>query len=57
MKRIVIKIGSNILASAEKGLNAKRLKTIAEDISAIVDKGAEVVIVSSGAVAAGLKKL
>ncbi len=57
MKRIVIKIGSTILASAEEGLNSKRLGTIAEDISAIVDKGIEVVIVSSGAVAAGLKKL
>jgi glutamate 5-kinase len=57
MKRIVIKIGSSILASAEQGLNAKRLKALSEDISAIADKGAEVVIVSSGAVAAGLKKL
>ena len=57
MKRLVIKIGSNILASAEKGLNTRRMKTIASDISAIADMGAEVVIVSSGAVAAGLKKL
>ncbi len=57
MKRIVIKIGSSILASAEQGLNARRLKALAEDISAIADKGAEVAIVSSGAVAAGLKKL
>ncbi len=57
MKRLVIKIGSNILASAEQGLNTKRLRTITKDISGIMDRGHEVVLVSSGAVAAGLKKL
>jgi glutamate 5-kinase len=57
MKRLVIKIGSNILASADKGLNTKRLKTIISDISSIIDGGYEIVIVSSGAIAAGLKKL
>jgi len=57
MKRLVIKIGSNILASAEQGLNTRRLRTITKDISGIMDSGYEVVLVSSGAVAAGLKKL
>ncbi|UCH44833.1 MAG: glutamate 5-kinase [Nitrospiraceae bacterium] len=57
MKRFVIKIGSNILASADKGLNTKRLKAIISDISSIIDGGHEIVIVSSGAIAAGLKKL
>ncbi|MBI4842723.1 MAG: glutamate 5-kinase [Nitrospirae bacterium] len=57
MKRIVIKIGSNILASAEEGLNTRRMRVIAKEISEITDTGAEAVIVSSGAVAAGLKKL
>jgi glutamate 5-kinase len=57
MKRLVIKIGSNILASAEQGLNTKRLRAITKDISEVVDKGHQVVMVSSGAIAAGLKKL
>ncbi len=57
MKRLVIKIGSNILASAEQGLNTRRLSAITKDISQAVDNGCEVVMVSSGAVAAGLKKL
>jgi len=57
MKRLVIKIGSNILASADRGLNTKRLQAIISDISSIIDSGYEVVIVSSGAIAAGLKKL
>ena len=38
-------------------VTTKRLKAIAKDISDIIDRGAEVVIVSSGAIAAGLKKL
>lgn len=57
MKRIVIKIGSNILASAERGLNTRRLSAIARNISAVVADGHQAVIVTSGAVAAGLKKL
>jgi len=57
IKRIVIKIGSNILASAEQGLNIRRLRSLVKDISEVIDAGHEVVIVSSGAVAAGLKKL
>lgn len=57
MKRIVIKIGSNILASADYGLNTKRLQSIIQDISGIAEKGLDIIIVSSGAIAAGLKKL
>ncbi|GAB4536104.1 MAG: glutamate 5-kinase [Thermodesulfovibrionia bacterium] len=57
MKRVVIKIGSNIIASATEGLDIRRLSAIANDISDIVDVGFEPVIVSSGAVAAGLGKL
>ena len=57
MKRLIIKIGSNILASAERGLNTKRLRAITKDIADVIDGGHEVVIVSSGAIAAGLKKL
>lgn len=57
MKRIVIKIGSNILASPEKGLNTRRLRAIVKDVAEIAGRGIEVVMVSSGAIAAGLKKL
>lgn len=57
MKRLVIKIGSNLLASAEQGLDTRRLRAIAKDISEIIDAGHQAVMVSSGAVASGLKKL
>ncbi|MEW6108444.1 MAG: glutamate 5-kinase [Nitrospirota bacterium] len=56
MKRIVVKIGSNILAEKD-GLDTKRISSIASDISEIYDMGYEVVLVSSGAVAAGMRKL
>ncbi len=57
MKRLIIKIGSNILADEKAGLNTKRISSLAKDISALQDKGYEVVVVSSGAVAAGMMKL
>lgn len=57
MKRIVIKIGSNILAHERDGLDTRRIATISRDISDLQDKGYDVVIVSSGAIAAGMRKL
>src|SRR5512135_3842019 len=57
MKRLVVKIGSNILADEKEGLNTKRIFSIASDIAELKDEGYEVVIVSSGAVAAGMRKL
>jgi glutamate 5-kinase len=57
MKRLVVKIGSNILADEKEGLDIKRISLIAGDISEIRKNGYEVLIVSSGAVAAGMRKL
>jgi glutamate 5-kinase len=57
MSRVVVKIGSNILTEKKGGLNSRRVFAIARDVSEAVDAGHEVVIVSSGAVAAGMKKL
>jgi glutamate 5-kinase len=57
MKRLVVKIGSNILSDEKEGLNLKRISSIAGDISEVRGNGYEVLIVSSGAVAAGMRKL
>ncbi len=57
MKRFVVKIGSNVLASGGDGLDLRRIQSISNDISAVQDRGFEVALVSSGAVAAGMKKL
>lgn len=56
-KRIVIKIGSNILTSSDGGLDLERIKAIVNDISVLHDEGYDPVIVSSGAIAAGMKNL
>lgn len=55
--RIVVKIGSNIIAGEKDGLDEGRLRQIASDVSRLYDDGGEAVIVSSGAIAAGMKKL
>ncbi len=52
-----MKIGSNILASDDNGLDLEMIHSIADDISSVRDEGYEVAVVSSGAVAAGMKKL
>jgi glutamate 5-kinase len=57
VKRITIKIGSNILAHTEEGLDIRRISAISRDISGLHDKGYDVVVVSSGAIAAGMRKL
>jgi glutamate 5-kinase len=50
--RIVVKVGSNVLAG-EAGLRPARMRGLADDISALVAAGRQIVLVSSGAVAAG----
>lgn len=57
MKRIVVKIGSNILAHGNEGLDMERIASIAHDIAEIHNSGCDIVLVSSGAIAAGMKKL
>ena len=57
MKRLVVKIGSNILADDSEGLNTRRISSIAGDIAEVKNMGYEVILVSSGAVAAGMRKL
>lgn len=56
-KRIVVKIGSSLLASRDTGLRPERIDRLAEDIAALRTSGRDVLIVSSGAVISGIKKL
>lgn len=52
-KRVIIKIGSNVLATAEGLPDVSRIRNICSQIVAIQKQGIEVVLVSSGAVASG----
>jgi len=56
VRRTVIKIGSSIL-STDAGINRPRLHSLAEEICALHRRGIEIVVVSSGAVAAGRARL
>lgn len=56
-KRIVIKIGSNVIASRESGLNETRMQRLACEISELVRQKIEVFIVSSGAILCGAKTM
>lgn len=52
-KRIVVKIGSNVLTQNDGLPDIDRIKQIAGQIAAVRKKGVEVILVSSGAVASG----
>ena len=56
--RIVVKFGSGILANAKgTALDTRQFKRLSREIAALVAAGHEVIVVSSGAVAAGLGAL
>jgi glutamate 5-kinase len=56
-KRIVVKIGSSLVSSREAGLEPERIDRLAEDLAALRSAGREVLVVSSGAIVSGIKKL
>ena len=56
-RRWVIKIGSAVLTDNGQGLNKASIERLAQSVIALREDGAEVIIVSSGAVAAGLARL
>jgi glutamate 5-kinase len=55
--RVIVKIGSNIVAGGEASLNTRRIRSIAKAVAEVCDMGHDVVLVSSGAIAAGMKKM
>ena len=57
VRRIVVKIGSSILASVERGLHYEVFSRLPKEISELKLQGYEFVLVSSGAIAAGMEKL
>ena len=55
-RRVVVKVGSAILTGKD-GLNQEFIANLAKDIAFLHDDGREVILVSSGAVAAGKRKM
>lgn len=55
--RIVVKIGSSSLTTEEGGLNLDSVAFFAAELAALRDAGHEVLLVTSGAVAAGFREI
>lgn len=53
-KTVVVKIGTNVLARPDDSLDVERVEHLAGQVHAIRESGRKVVVVSSGAVSAGL---
>ena len=56
-KRIVVKVGSSSLTTASGGIDPQRVRALVDALAAARTVGTEVVLVSSGAIAAGLAPL
>jgi glutamate 5-kinase len=56
VRRAVIKVGSNVL-SGPQGLRRERVRALAGEIAALVARGRQLVVVTSGAVATGAPRL
>ncbi len=56
-RTVVVKVGSNVLSRADDTLDPDRIRSLAGQIHRIRETGRQVVVVSSGAVAAGIGRL
>ena len=57
MRRLVVKIGSNVLTREDGALDVTRISALADQIATLWREGVQVVVVSSGAVASGRGEL
>ncbi len=57
VKRVVIKIGSRVLTDSDGALDMAVIGRICDEISVLHQRGLEVIVVSSGAIAAGRSEL
>lgn len=55
--RIVVKLGTNVLRNDDGFVSLPRVYTFIEDIARLVNSGKEVIVITSGAVSLGKKKL
>jgi glutamate 5-kinase len=56
-RRIVVKVGSSALTTTNGGLDAARVDALTDVLGELATQGREIVLVSSGAIAAGLAPL
>lgn len=56
-RRIVVKVGTRLLCGSKGQLNLKRMEGLVQELSALWKDGRDVILVSSGAIGAGVGKL
>ncbi len=56
-QRIVVKVGTNVLAAPGKPVDEERVDAISEQIATLMDQGHEIALVSSGAIGSGMAEL
>lgn len=56
-RRVVVKVGSSSLTTASGGLDPARVQALVDHLAGVRARGADLVLVSSGAIAAGLAPL
>jgi glutamate 5-kinase len=56
-KRIVVKIGSNVLTRKDGKLDVTRMSALVDQVAGLRQQGYEIILVSSGAVACGRREL
>lgn len=57
VQRIVVKVGSSLLTNLQTGLEREKIQGFCADIAALMKAGKEVILVSSGSIAEGCKRL
>ncbi|MFN3417501.1 MAG: glutamate 5-kinase, partial [Caldimonas sp.] len=56
-RRIVVKVGSSLVTNEGRGLDAHAIGNWCRQLAALAREGREVIMVSSGAIAEGMKRL
>ena len=56
-RRIVVKVGSSLVTNEGRGIDAEAVGNWCRQLAALSQQGREVVMVSSGAIAEGMKRL
>ena len=56
-RRVVVKVGTNLLTGGGAGLNVPAMSRIVEQVAALRERGGQVIVVTSGAIAAGRERL
>lgn len=56
-RRLVVKVGSRLLAEKQGGVNSRFIEELADQIASLWEEGKEVLLVTSGAIAAGSREM